>query len=208
MDQITICNMSLARIRQDTIESITEANSVGAQYCNLFYDPVRQMALQEHPWQFAKKTKALALTTTDPLGWEYEYQKPSDCLRMLRLAPEGGTDLVRTFVEGEMVYSPSSNGPSKVAFEIEGDVIHANLEEAYGIYIQDVEDVTLFSPAFVKYFYLRLAAEIAMPITGKMALRKAILAEVEEAKMQARALSSLEKHLPNEFHSDLVECRK
>lgn len=210
VNQTIICNQALARLTQGKIQSITELNSKGAEFCKLFYDTSRQYLLRAHNWGFAKAVDALALTTETPFNWDYEYQIPSGCLRIRYLAPEGGTSLVRTFADGEMVYAPDPAHPAPVPYDVVGDKIWTNLEDAYVIYTQDISDETKFDAMFVDLLAWRLAFDVAMPLTGKHVLRDKMKAEYLEAFTKATAVSANEKHSirPSAAsQSDLVSAR-
>lgn len=210
MNQVTICNMALARLNQKRIQSISETNDVGAEFCNLFYSPVRQWLLRKHPWGFAKTSAALAQTTVTPLGWDFQYQIPTGCMRVWALTDEsgGGTELIASFANGELTYKPVASSSTSVEFDIFGDKIHTNLEAAYAIYNQDITDETKFDPMFVDAFAWRLAYEVAMPVTGKMALRKQCLEGYETAIAEAAPASSNERRVRQTVGSDLVEARR
>lgn len=210
MNQITICNMALARINQKRISSITESNSVSAEFCDLFYTPVRRWLLRRHPWGFAKTSKALSALTETPLGWDFQYQIPTGCLRIWSIVDEAGAgaELVRSFAGGEMTYKPMASSTAPIEFDIFGDKVHTNLEAAYAIYNQDIEDETLFDPLFADAFAWKLAFEVAMPITGKMALRKQALEGFDESMAQASSASSNERRVRQVVGSDLVEARR
>ncbi len=210
MNQVTICNMALARLGHSTIQSITELNSVGAEFCNLFYEPVRRWLLRYHPWGFAKATAALAQTSTTPLGWDFQYQLPTGCMRVWSIvdAAGSGSELVQTFVGGEMVYKPMATSSTPIEFDIFGDKVHTNLEAAYAIYNQDISDPTIFDNMFSDAFAWRLAFEVAMPLSGKMALRKQAQEGFMESMAAATTASSNERRVRQTAGSDLVEARR
>ena len=210
MNQVTICNMALARLGQSTIQSITETNSVGAEFCNLFYKPVRQWLLRHHPWGFAKTSVALAQTTTTPLGWDFQYQLPEGCLRVWSVVDEAGsgTELVASFANGELNYKPMASSSTPIEFDIFGDKLHTNLGAAYAVYNQDITDPELFDPMFSDAFAWRLAYEVAMPLSGKMALRKQALEGFEMSMASATTASSNERRVRQVVGSDLVEARR
>lgn len=203
-----IYNMSLARLTQGKVESIDQINSRGAEFCTLFYDVARQYLLRRHNWNFSKNVVALAQTTTTPFNWSYEYQLPSDSVRVRCLAPLGGTNLVRTFSNGEMVYAPDPSSPQPVPFEIMGDKILTNLEQAYVYYSVDVEDTTIFDPLFTDLLAWRLAFEVSMPLTGKHVLRDKMKAEFNEAYLAATGINANEQSsLSTSFQSDILSSR-
>jgi len=211
VNQVQICNIALSRLGHGKIQSMTEASSTGALYCNLHYDSVRQFLLRSHAWGFAKETEALALTTVTPLNWLYEYQKPSLCLRILGLTAEGGTDLVRTFSPGEMRYLPSGTSGEPTPYDIVGDKIHTNLQDAYCAYSIDIVDETKFDAVFVDLLAWRLAFEVSMPLTGKHVLRDKMEAQYLKALVTAKGLNSNERQPARQdaaSRSDLVKARQ
>jgi len=210
VNKVAICNMALARINQKPIQSITETNSVAAQFCNLFYDPTRRWLLRQHPFGFAKSSDALALTTEEALGWDYVYQKPSASLRIWSLTSLAGNSstLSPVFRNGEMVYAPSVKDGSTVEFDVFGDKIYTNLEDAYAIYSNDIEDTTKFDDGFIDSLAWRLAYEVSMPITGKLALRKLAKEGFDESIAVSMSSSSNERRVAQTVGSDLVEARR
>jgi len=61
MDQVTICNLALARLGDSRIVTIGDAKPE-AEYCSLFYNQTRDECLRAHPWNFATKRAALSLS--------------------------------------------------------------------------------------------------------------------------------------------------
>ncbi|WP_237763927.1 hypothetical protein [Terrimicrobium sacchariphilum] len=119
-----------------------------AALCNRFYDQTRDEVLQSHPWNFAIKRATLSLLADAPaFGWAYQYQLPSDCLRILQL-------------NGYQVYQADGR------FDIEGGRMMTNCDTAQVRYIARVTDGTLFPPLFVEALALKLATRLAKPITG------------------------------------------
>ena len=126
---------------------ITDPNESRAEICNIFYDPSRREVLEAHPWRFAGKRAALALLSATP-AWEYDYQYqlPADCVAVRELSD------------------------TSYLWEVEGDALLTNMEDAYALYTYDVEDTTKFTPTFVKALSLKLAVDIVgskKPFDGK-----------------------------------------
>ncbi len=90
-DEISLCNLALARIGvTERIKSFDEGSTV-ADLCQMTYNTVRDHLLAAHEWNFATKTITPTLAKdesqsyeTHPL-WPYIYEYPSDCIRILRL---------------------------------------------------------------------------------------------------------------------------
>lgn len=207
----TIYNMALSRVAQGKIQLTTQLNNKGAEYGRLFYDVTRQYLLRKHTWGFAKKVEALALTTGTPFGWDYEYQIPNGCLRIRRILPEGGSDLVRTFVGGEMVYSPMVAAPIPSPYDKVGDKIWASIAEAYIEYTYDITDESMFDAGFVDLFAWKLAFELAMPLTGKYVLRDKMEAQYKTCLLEVTGIDANERNIPRSSaasQSDIVGARQ
>jgi len=87
------------------------------------------------------------------IRYEYEYNLPSDCLRMLYLTDENGT-----VPDGSISYE----------FKVEKGKLLCNLEErnAFIKYTQQITDVTEYDDLFVEVLALRMAYEFAKPLAG------------------------------------------
>jgi len=206
-NQTTICNIALSHISQKKIQNIDQQNDVGAEACKLHYDTARRFLQTKFNWNFNKKVEALALTATDPFGWDFEYQKPVS-LRIRSLAPEGGTDLVRSFSGGEMVYSPALNSQTPVLYDIVGDKIVTNLEDAFAIYSIDITSEALFEESFTNVLTWYLAFMISLPVTGKLALRDRAEKGYKEALIGATAISANSRSVASARTSELVRARQ
>ena len=82
---VDICNRALTKIGEDRIIAITD-NSKQAKACNHAYEFVRDSVLRMHPWNCTVTRVQLApLVTTPAFTYTYEYQIPSDCLKVLEV---------------------------------------------------------------------------------------------------------------------------
>ena len=121
--KVDICNNALRRLGQNTIVSLSE-DSPQARLCNQIYDSVRDSLLAEHPWNFAMERASLAqLSSTPDFGFDYEYQLPSDCLRVWA-----------TDIEPEQVW----------VWQIEGGKLRTNADSVYILYIKREDDPTSY----------------------------------------------------------------
>lgn len=82
---VDICNRALSKLGQNRITSIDDANEA-ARACNHAFEFVRDAVLRDHPWNCTVSRVTLApLSTTPAYGHDYEYQMPSDCLKVLEV---------------------------------------------------------------------------------------------------------------------------
>lgn len=157
-DATTICNLALAHIGEVQILNIDE-ESKEARTCKTFYDQTRDECLREHRWNFAMKRVELSRLVDKPLAkWLYQYQLPTDCLRVLE---------VNDFDERE----------PDVRFAIEGRALLTDEETANIRYIWRVNTASLFDPLFIEAFAVKLASKMAKPVTGNSTLKSDLLTE-------------------------------
>src|SRR5690606_7797987 len=82
---VSICNMALGELGINAITSLDQATA-DARLCNRFYEQTRDEVLRAHPWNFAiKRVNLSAISTAPVFGWLYQYQLPSDYLRLIQL---------------------------------------------------------------------------------------------------------------------------
>jgi hypothetical protein len=190
--EVQICNLALARIGvRDYIESLSDA-SEAAETCNLFYEPMRDAALEAFPWPFATRRASLAeLAGVERDGWDYVYSLPADCV-----AP-------RYIYPGTTNPSAANRVPFEIEDEAGADVLLANVEEPVLIYTYRVTDVAKFKPAFTDALSWLLAAELAVALEAKeekeVRARTRWMAALAEAKRVALSQRQAELSPDSEF---------
>jgi hypothetical protein len=143
--QVAICNTALTFLGADRITAITD-NNENARRLNAIYDQCLEDVLRAHPWNFAITRVELALLTTTPVyGYDYEFQLPADCLRVIEV--NEGTNVLTDY-------------------KIEGRKILTNYDEIFIKYIADITDPNQYTSQFIFVLASRLAAELAYPITN------------------------------------------
>lgn len=139
----SIINRSLIKLGADLINDINEVNSKNARIAANIYSQVRKEMLRAHPWNFAIRRRILAsLTTTPAFGFGYEYQLPSDCLRIIRLRY------------------------SDIPYKVEQGKILCDESTLPLIYIADITDTEQWDPLFAEAYSTKLAAEMCLAVTG------------------------------------------
>ena len=148
MTDIQICNLALARLGDSRITALTDATAQ-AQYCSLFYTQTLEELQTEFDWQFCRKLASLTAHATPPaFGYALRFAVPSDFLRLIRL---NGIDEDENFSKWEIV----------------DGFIHTDLAAPAQIeYIAHVTDSTKFPAVFVEILTAKLAANLALPLTG------------------------------------------
>jgi len=182
-----IANKALFAIGQrKKIGALTES-SAAATALNVAYDPCRQEALEAYPWNFAIKTGNLnLLAAVEPEEWGYAFQLPNDFLRLLKL----------------------TNQLDITEYEIMGDRLFCDLSEVNIKYLYNLEDTTKFSSQFVNAFSYRLAAEVALGITGKADLEQLNWQKYWNAVAGARASDSSSNRKKETRYQAFLNARK
>lgn len=190
--KIDICNLALGRLGQDGISDINEASAF-AVYCRRFYDPARRAALRRYEWDFAKKVGSLnQLSSETSYKFDYVYQKPSDCIRVLTIHPSD-------------TFAPDSR---KISFEVIGDQIHTDESNARILYIWNLTDTTKFDDLFVDAFSVRLAVDLAMPITRDPNWVKTLIGIFNSYEITAQKVTAKETVKFSSAGRGILDARK
>lgn len=143
-----ICNLALAHIGEGRIASLDE-DTVAARACALHYTLTRDELLRSHRWNFAQSRVVLSVLAEAPaFGWEYQFELPEDCVRVLEVNDSEFGDVISE------------------EFIIEGRRLLADTNEVNLVYTRKIDDVTEFDALFVKAFAVRLAIALAETIRG------------------------------------------
>lgn len=180
--QLTVINEALQQIAaQTTITSISDPQQPAGLYAAVVYNPTVQLLLRKMEPAFARYTKALtlsaAVTPVEP--WAYEYLYPTDCVRLLQVAPASGA------------YDVLDPQPirSNVGFDlisaVNTKVVLTNQVNAVAIYVSSTPTEIQWDPLFQDTVVRRLANPLAMALSGRPDFAREILEE--SAKMAASA---------------------
>lgn len=199
-----IVNIALSRLGiTATVTTLSTDTIEQAVQANLIYATTRDALLAEYPWRFARKSAALTEKTTEThIEWEYVYDYPTTCLRVLRLYAEG-----QEFDDTHEDYEVYSS--SVTVEETTSDVkrIGTNVEDAYIDYTAQVTDPDLFSLGFVDCLAWRLAAELAVPLARDFDKRNELYRVYTQTLDAARASDMSEAHRPMRRGSRYMEAR-
>lgn len=191
-DETSITNLALAKLGISPVMALTD-DSKQAQFANRFYAQTRDEVLSSHRWNFAMRRAALNRLATGPdFEWEFAYQLPSDCLRVVQLNG----------------YEPTEQ---QGLFAIEADQLLTDAEEAQVRYIARVTDGSFYPPLFSQALATLLASRLAGPLTGSRELPSALLEEYEaltgpKARM-ADVFEEQRRLTPAWVDSDLIKAR-
>lgn len=156
---VDICNMALANIGQNAIQSI-EGPSISQRSCKMRYDEARMEALRGALWNFASLWKTgTRLDIAPKPPWRYVFQYPPDALRVFEIQRARGQNKEIPF---EVTDRPDQSGK----------IIHSDMAAPTFIYTRDRQDPTTFDWDFVVAMSWLLSSKIAMSITKSLKLQQ------------------------------------
>ena len=96
---ISIASNALLLLGHNQIISFSDAGA-GGTVASAFYETSYVALLTLHPWSFAKKKKTLSKLTAQPINnFQYQYQLPTDCLRVLTVFPTTDYEIFEDKIE-------------------------------------------------------------------------------------------------------------
>ena len=137
---------ALQQLGAAPISDIAE-NTGRAKRVNSIYEDVRDAVIRDAKWNFAlERVQLAALADAPAFTWTKQHQLPENpyCLRVVE------------------VYS----GNDRIDHVIEGRKILSNYSSINILYLKRVTDPSQFDALFVEAYEARLAAELAVSITG------------------------------------------
>lgn len=181
-DEVAICNLALARLGQDRINSIESPTTHPEDICALHYPMTRRRLLRgPRIFGFAKKLAALTVDsgTTPDFGYEAAFQLPNDYLRLLSLGD----------------YTINAHTPVDL-YDIVGNHIYTDEEDDTDqiniSYIFDETRVARWDSIFVNLMRLELARDMSYAFTLRASLIRQLDEELKDVRLEAGAVSGQE----------------
>lgn len=177
--EVEICNLALLLAGADRIDSLSDENQ-RARICNTLYENEKNNLLYRHPWNFAiRRVELAALSTAPEFGYDYQFQLPSDCLRVLNVDAVNGENYA---IEGTVLVSDESTMEIK--------------------YLSTAPTVITFSQGFCETLAYRLASKIAFALTQNSSLADSLWKKAEDAENFARSFDAQEGRDGSAVESD------
>jgi hypothetical protein len=159
-----IANLSASTLKTNPVANIDppDQKSKFAKAANRWYDDARRFALAQHIWNFAETETSVSKENSSELTGRFgnRFTLPADYIRIAWIGDE--------------------ENPEK-DYKIKKGFIYCNNASPLDFgYIYDNEDITMYSPIFVQYFAIVLAAFCSFEITGSRTMRAELLAEAED----------------------------
>lgn len=175
-----IANRALQKLGAERITTMDD-NNTRARAVKANYELLRDDLLRGYPWSFAMtRTTMEALSDAPAFGFDFAFQLPSDCLRVVE---------VGEYTVSLTDYRQGSNAP----FKVEGGKVLSSQAAPLPIrYVQRVADESLFDPAFTEALASRIAAEVAEELTQSDAKVQAAAQGYLRAIRRAENLNAIE----------------
>lgn len=181
-NQAEIANRALTKIGDRRITSLSD-DVEQARVISSSWDVLRDNELRARNWNFSiARASIAALVETPAWGFAYQYQLPTDCLKVVQV--------------GE--YYPGLSMSDyrllqAVDYVVEGGKVLTNMAAPLKIrYVARIENTGLWDGTFVEVFSCRLAVEICERLTNSSSKREIAWKEYKEAINVAMGSNAVE----------------
>ncbi len=200
-DQTDIYNMVTDMLDEAArINSPTDDSPI-ARRIHRNYENVRDMLLETHHWNFARRRKSINKMTVDPaFGWLYQYALPDDFIAMSPIQKNG------TF-EGESIpYEIESYVDSNgKAYRV---IVTDQVTPIKVIYTRKVTNTAHFSPLFTRALAAQLALYVCYAVTRKRSYTDVIKGILNDAMRAARASDNMQGTMARPDDSAWISARQ
>ena len=197
MTKIDICNHALLKIGANNIASLDidsntdNATVQSAKLCNIFFDQALEEVLRSYKWNSALKRKKLSrLNETPAFRFQYKYQLPNDCIRVIN------------------VYDNKEGQDDRTEFVIEGKQILCDYTEVYLSYVARIEDVNSLDAFVTQCVIQNLAIKLSVPMQLDQVMQNNLIKEYNEVILpMARSIDTQENKYWEMEESDFILSR-
>lgn len=187
--EVDIMNRALQLLGAEKITDVDE-DSPNARSCNAAYRARRRALLRTYAWSFSIRRYSLAADTATPeFGYDFQYQWPSEALRIL--APDVGsfTQFRDWQMEGRKILT-NDLAPLEVRAVI------------------DIEDVEMMDPLFCEALAADLAENLCEEITQSNTKKQIVRDIKREAIQEARRCNAIERGSVQSAEDDWSSVRR
>lgn len=169
--KLDICNLALANLGQKSVASLSDTTNIKVITFNRVYDTALKYTLSDHDWNFAEGRASLTLLADEPVGYDYAYDLPTDCLKIRYLYDEtNGSPRVR------MVNSRTSGNsiiPYTIMLNEDGNknILCTDQEDAIAVYTRNITQLNLMSATSYTALAWKVSADMAVPLTKNLSLQ-------------------------------------
>lgn len=170
---VEICNNALLDLGEETIISLTD-NCKAAKLCAHRWPAVRDLVLRAHPWNCAMAMTSLpALASTPAWRWDYQYQLPADCLRVIAVADSSENTVLEYEVLGRMILCDTTS-------------------PIYLLYVKRETDPVKYDALLSEALSARMSMSLALPLTASTSAVEAFGALYQAKIAEARGVDARE----------------
>ena len=182
MDKTGIANLALSNLGEARIQNLTEDSS-RARACSARIEAVIETVLRMNVWNSALERKLLTQIDAPIFGWNYTYQLPSDCIKVVEVEPVS-------------------------RFQVEKKNILSNETSLYLLYVATPTDINNLDSLLSEAIAMKLAVEIAETLTSKEGLKNEMTQKYFIALQEARSANSRDKTPDHRERSSWLDAKK
>lgn len=175
-------NEALVTLGQDVVlsELNVASSDVNSRKAAYVYESSRLKVLRDHNWNFARSSVRLngcGCSADSREQFPFETLKPAKCLRLIMCYDEIGEE---------------------VHYQVQGNAIRADAPIDKVVFTADVDDLDKWSPDAYRALVLRIAADLAKPITGRINERQLQEQAYADALAAAKLADARETNVPQD----------
>ena len=182
MDKTGIANLALSNLGEARIQSLTE-DSARARACSARIDNVIETVLRMHVWNSALERSKLISAETPVFGWNYSFQLPADCIRVVEVDPVS-------------------------KYQVEKKNILSNETTLYLLYVANPTDINTLDSLLAEAIAMKLAVEVAESLTSKAGLKQEMLQRFIVSLQEARSANSKDRTPEHRERSSWLDAKK
>jgi hypothetical protein len=182
---VEISSNALRLLGDDPITSFSD-DTERARLVNAIYEEMRDEVTRAAVWNCCKARQVLAsLSETPAFGWAYYHQLSADCLRVVDVL----------------------SGDTSIDHAIEGRRLMTDVSSVNLIFLKRVTDPNEFDSLFISAYTARIAAELALPISGSNTVATAMWTGYDKKVKEARTIDSQEGTSANLDAQSIMDAR-
>jgi len=182
MDKTGIANLALSNLGEARIQSLTEDSS-RARACSARIDGVIETILRMHVWNSALERQQLVSGETPIFGWNYSYQLPADCIKVVEVSPIS-------------------------RYQVEKKNILSNEKTLNLLYVGNPTDINNLDSLLAETIAMKLALEICETLTSKQGLKQELMQKYVISLQEARAANSHDKTPEHRERSSYLDAKR
>ena len=136
-----------------------------------------------HVWNSALERAELISAETPVFGWNYAYQLPADCIKVVEVEPVS-------------------------RFQVEKKNILSNEKNLLLLYVATPTDINNLDPLLAETIAMKLSVEIAETLTSKQGLKQELMQKYIISLQEARGANSKDRTPEHRERSSYLDAKK